>query len=165
MGTLYMAVPRATAAPFDVVEVATGTALKTLLQVGVPSTTDIRIHGWGVSFDGVSSTAEPGRCALIDAAVAATAGTSLTPEKWESDDAQASLCVGGTALTAYNMTEPTHTAVRYIDAEEVHPQTGYSVWFPEARHPRVKPSKFLAVRVLFTATVNALPWIVWEEPS
>jgi hypothetical protein len=165
VGNLYMAIPRATSAPFDTVEVATGAALKSLLQVGVPSTTDIRIHGWGISFDGVSATAEPGKCALIDTATASTAGTSLTPEKWESALAPASLCVGGTALTAYNMTEPTETAVTYLDGEEVHPQTGYSVFFPEGRRPRVGASRFVKVRVLFAATVNAIPWVLWEEPA
>ena len=164
MGTLYLAIPRATSAPFDVVEVATGTALKSLLQVA-PAGTDIRIHGWGISFDGVTANAEPVKCSLIDTANASTAGTSLTPEEWESTDGQASLCVGGTALTAYNLTEPTETAVRYIDSQEVHPQTGYSIFFPEARHPAVKVSRFLKVRVLAAATVNAIPWILWEEPA
>jgi hypothetical protein len=165
MGTLYMAIPRATTAPFDVVEVATGAALKSLLQVGVPATTDVRIHGWGVSFDGVSATAEPGRCSLIDTANASTAGTALTPEKWESALAQNSLCVGGAALTAYNLTEPTETAVTYLDSQEVHPQTGYSVFFPQGRRPRVGTSRFVKVRVLFAATVNAIPWVLWEEPA
>jgi hypothetical protein len=165
VGTLYMAIPRATSAPFDVVEVATGAALKTVLQVGVPSTTDIRVHGWGISFDGISATAEPGRASLIDAAVAATAGTSLTPEKWEASFAQNSLCVGGTALTAYNLTEPTHTGVRFLDSQEVHPQTGYGVFFPQGRRPSVPVSRFVAVRVLFAATVNCIPWVLWEEPG
>lgn len=165
MGTLYMAIPRATSAPFDLVEVATGTALKTLLQVGVPSTTDVRIHAWGLSFDGASPTDPPGKCHLADAAVAATAGTSLTPEEWESDFAQNSLCVGGAALTAYNLTEPTHTGVRYLDGEEVHPQSGYSLWFPEGRRPRVGTSRFVIVRVLFGVSVNAIPWVLWEEPA
>jgi hypothetical protein len=166
MGTLYMAVPRATSAPFDVIEVATGTGLKTLLQVATPSTTDIRIHAWGVSFDGISATAAPGRCTLIDTANASTTGTSLTAEEWEGTDSQASLCVGGTALTAHTLTvEPTETAVRFLDAENVHPQTGYSVFFPESRHPAVKASRFLKVRVLFAADVNCIPWILWEEPA
>ena len=165
MGTLYMAIPRAITDPFDVVEVATTTALKTVLQVAVPSTTDIRIYGWGVSFDGIAAADPPGRVALVDCNAAATAGTSLTPEKWESEDSPASLCVGGTALTAYNLTTAVQTSVRYLDGEEVHPQTGYGVWFPEGRHPRVKPSKFLQLRCLFSVTVNCIPWIVYEEPA
>jgi hypothetical protein len=164
-----MAVPRATTAPYDLVVVATGTALKTVLQVGVPTTTDIRIHAWGISCKGTTATDPPGNVSLIDAAVAATTGTSLTPEEWESEKGQSSLCVGGTALTAYNLTEPTHTAVRYLDAQAVHPQSAYSVFFPEARHPSVgygvTTVRSVAIRCLFTVTVNVVPWILWEEPA
>jgi hypothetical protein len=164
MGTLYMAIPRATLDPFDLLSVATGTALKSLLQVA-PAGTDIKVHGWGCSFDGVVATGVPGEVALVDCAVASTAGTSLTPEEWEGTDGQASLAIGGTALTAYNLTTPTETGVRFLDGQFVHPQTGYGVWFPEARHPTVKAGRFLKVRVTFAATVNAVPWIVWEEPA
>ena len=159
--TLYLAIPKSSHA---LVEVATGTAIKTLLQVATPSTTDIRVVAWGVSFDGVSATAEPGQLTLIDTDVAATV-TTLTPEEWESDDSQASLCVGGTSATGYNgSAEGTITASRIFDAQEVHPQTGYSLWFP-GPYPRVKASRFLRVRSLFAATVNAVPWILFQEPG
>jgi hypothetical protein len=164
MGTLYMAVPRATTAPFDLVEVTTGTALKSTLQVA-PAGTDIRVHGWSFGGKGVAAADPPGRVSLIDAAVAATAGTALTPEEWEGTDGQPSLAIGGTALTAYNLTEPTHTGVRYLDAQEVHPQSGYGVWFPEGRRPVVKAGRFVVVRVLFTVSISCLPWVVWEEPA
>jgi hypothetical protein len=52
-----------------------------------------------------------------------------------------------------------------VDGLQLHPQTGYSVWFPEARHPRIKPSRFLRVRTLFAVSINCIPWIVWEEPA
>jgi hypothetical protein len=165
MGTLYMAVPRATSAPFDIVEVATTTALKTVLQIGIPSTTDIRVHAWSISFDGIAAGDAPINASLVDTATASTAGTSLTPETWEVTGGVASLCVGGTALTAYNLTSPTETAVRFLDAQEVHPQTGYTVFFPESRHPAVKASRFLKIRTLAAVTVNCIPWILYEEPS
>lgn len=166
MGNLYIATPVATSAPFDTIEVATGTALKTLLQVATPSTTDIRIHGWGLSFKGISATAAPGECHLIDTDVAATV-TSLTPGKWESAFAPNSLCVGGASATGYNASaEGTITAIgAVIDPQEVHPQTGYGVWFPEGRRPRVGVSRFLRLRVTFGADVSCMPWIVWEEPA
>ena len=160
MGALYLAIPKATDAA---VEVATSALLKTLLQVAVPSTTDIRVVAWGISFDGVSPTAVPGVMELIDVNVAATV-TTLTPEEWGSDDSQASLCVGGAALTGYNASaEGTITASRLLDGQNVHPQTGYSIWFPE--RPKVKASRFLRIRALFAVTVNGLPWILWEEPA
>ena len=133
--------------------------------MATPSTTDIRVVAWGVSFDGVSPTAAPGQLTLIDVDVAATV-TSLTPEEFESDDSQASLCVGGTSATGYNASaEGTIAGSRILDGQEVHPQTGYSVWFPEHDRPRVKASRFLRIRALFAADVNAIPWILIEEPG
>jgi len=158
--SLYLAIPKASNA---LVEVATGTAIKTLLQIATPSTTDIRVVAWGISFDGTSATAAPGILTLIDVDVAATV-TTLTAEKWNSDDAPASLCVGGTAATGYNATaEGTIGGSRILDGQNVHPQTGYSIWLPEK--PRVKASRFLRIRALFGADVNGIPWILWEEPA
>jgi hypothetical protein len=166
VGTLYSAIPVAASAPFDTIEVATGTALKTLLQVVTPSTTDIRVHGWGVSFKGTSAANPPGEVHLVDSDVAATV-TSLTPAKWDSAFAQASLCVGGSSATGYNASaEGTITGINAVlDAQEVHPQTGYSIWFPPDWRPRVAVSRVLRLRALFTVTVDAMPWIVWEEPA
>jgi hypothetical protein len=162
VGTLYMAIPKSSNA---IVEVATTTSVKTLLQVATPSTTDIRVHGWGVSFDGVAAADPAGVVTFVDVDVAATV-TTLTPEEWESDDSQASLCVGGASATGYNASaEGTITASRILDGQNVHPQTGYAVWYPEARHPRIKPSRFLRIRSLFSVTINAVPWVVWEEPA
>jgi len=163
MGYLYMAVPKTSHA---LTEVATSAALKTVLQIATPSTTDIRVHGWGISFDGIDPVAAPGQVTLIDTDVAATTGTSLTPELWESGFGQASLCIGGTALTAYNLTvEGTITASRILDVQNMHPQTGYGVWFPEGRRPAVRASRFLRIRTLFAVTINCVPWCVFEEPA
>ena len=162
MGTLYLATPKASHA---IVEVATSAAVKTVLQVATPSTTDIRVHGWGISMKGISATAEPGNVVLGDFDVAATV-TTLTPEEWESDDAQASLCVGGAALTGYNATaEGTIAGSRFLDPQSVHPQSAYGVFFPEGRRPKVKASRFLRIRTTFDVDVNCIPWILFEEPS
>jgi hypothetical protein len=159
---VYMTVPKAS---HTTVEVATTAALKTVLQLATPSTTDICILGWGVSFDGISASAAPGVVELIDTNVAATV-TTLTPEKWGSDLAPASLCVGGAALTGYNASaEGTITASRILDSQNVHPQTGYSIWFPDASRAQVQQSRFLRIRTTFAATVNCIPWIVHLEPA
>jgi len=162
MGYLYMAVPKTSHA---LTEVATSAALKTVLQVATPSTTDIRVHGWGISFDGIDPVAAPGQVTLIDTDVAATV-TSLTSELWESGFGQASLCIGGAALTGYNASaEGTITASRILDVQNMHPQTGYGVWFPEGRRPSVRASRFLRIRTLFAVTINCAPWVCYEEPS
>lgn len=159
---LYIAIPKASHA---IVEVATTAVLKTLLQVATPSTTDIRVVAWGVSFDGIVATNPAGVVTLIDVDVAATVAT-LTPEEWASDDLQASLCVGGAALTGYNASvEGTIAGSRILDGQNVHPQTGYSIWLPEHSWPRIKASRFLRIRALFSVDINCVPWIVFKEPA
>ena len=106
-------------------------------------------------------------CSLVDGDVAATGGTSLTPDLWGNSLQQASLCVGGTGATMYGAgSEGTLTTVRQLDAQHVHPQSGYGIWFPDMdRMPRVAASRFLRIRCKAPAIVNVLPWIIWAEPS
>jgi hypothetical protein len=169
--TEYGAFPRGSASPFEPVVVALVAATdKTALQVAVPTTTDIRILGWGVSFDSASA-AQPGWCQLVVTDYAATV-TSLTPEGWGNPVAGASLCVGGAALTGYNSSgEGTPgTAIAVLDQQHVYPQSGYAVWFPDSpggNQPRVggAATRFVRIRCKFPAGVNVLPWLVWSEPS
>jgi hypothetical protein len=157
-----MAMPKSSNA---IVEVATGTAIKTVLQVATPSTTDIELVAWGVSFDGTVSTNPAGVVTLADYDVAATV-TSLTPEKYGSEFDQSSLCVGGTSATGYNASaEGSITASILRDGQNVHPQGAYSLWWPENDRPKIKVSKFLRIRCLFSVDVNCIPWIIWKEPA
>ena len=147
------------------VEIATGTAIKTVLQVATPSTTGIKIYAWGVSFEGIVAVGAPGEISLIDVDVAATV-TSRTPDKYQGADSQNSLCVGGTSASGSNATvEGTITNSRFIDGQKVHPQTGYSLWFPSDCRPIVKVSRCLRIRTNFAVDVGCIPWIVWGEPN
>ena len=168
----YRAGPRATSTPFAPVVVALAAATtKTVLQVNIPSGQDIRLLGWGVSFDGASGTAIPVICELTEGDVAASVGTSLTPEQWGNAIATASVCIGGAALTGYNFgTEGTMTVVRQLDCQHVHPQSGYGLfWGSGAEHqPKCGAggaARFLRIRCTAPAIVNVLPWIIWAEPS
>lgn len=165
MSNTYIAGASHTAAGV-VTEVSTLTGLATMLQVGTPSTTQIVVLGWGVSFKGVAAADPPGLVYLLDSDVGMSAATSLTPDTWGNPNSPASLCVGGTGATAVSdgaVTEGTITASRLFDAQEVHPQTGYGVWFPADNRPRVAVSRFLRLRVNFSVAISCLPWIVWDE--
>src|ERR1700751_5634340 len=143
----YSVIPRATTSPFMpvVVALAAGFA-KTVIQVATPSTTDILVLAWSVSFDGASGTAVPVICQLLDGDVAATV-TAFTPDPYGNSQQPASLCIGGTAATGYNASvEGTMTSVVGHDAQHVHPQAGYGIWFPEGSRRRVGPSRFLRIR-------------------
>jgi len=164
----YLLSPRATTAPFEPVVVALSAATtKTVLQVATPSTTDIRVLGWGVSFDGASGTAVPVICHLIQTDVAATSLTALSPDLWGNDLQPASLCVSGTSASGYGAgAEGTITAVRLFDSQHVHPQAGYGILWPDVpKQPKVPVSKFLRIRCKAPAVVNVIPWILWTEPS
>lgn len=162
----YYLSPRATTAPFAPVVVALVAATaKTVLQIATPSTTDIRLIGWGVSFDGASGTAVPVICQLFQADVAATV-TALSPDLWGHDLSPASLCVSGTSASGYNASvEGTITAVRSFDQQHVHPQAGYGVIWPFERQVRIPVSKFVRIRCTAPAGVNVIPWILWDEPA
>jgi hypothetical protein len=163
----YMATPHSAAGA--VVDLAPATGLKTVLQVGVPIATFIEILGWGVSIAGTAATDVPFYAYLMEGDVAASVGTSLTPDPYSDPGGQASLCVGGAALTSYNAayTEGTIAASRFFDSERVHPQTGYSVWFPSDARPvcgLVASARYVRVRVnAVTAAYNLIPWICWQE--
>lgn len=145
------------------VAVATGTAIKTLQQVAVPSTGQIKVIAWGIDFDG-SSAATPGSVELITTDVASTGGTSVTPTKWNDPNGVVSVCAGGAALTNHTPSgEGTITAVRSLDSHLIAPTNQFKWGFDLGREPVVPASGFLRVRVHFAATVNAVSFIIWEE--
>jgi hypothetical protein len=167
----YQMIPHATAAPFEptVVALAANTT-KTVLQIATPATTDIRIIGWGVSFDGASGTAVPVICHILQTDVGASGLTAQSPENWGNDLQPASLCVSGVAATGHGggvtPTEGTITAVRYFDAQHVHPQAGFGVIWPEGpSQPKVPISRFLRIRCRAQAVVNVIPWVLYAEPA
>jgi len=161
---LYQAFSQAlptTAAP---VKVATGTAIKTLMQVAVPSGITIRVVEWGISLD-TPASASIVAVELVQTDVAASTGTSFTPMGLNQDGlGSASGCVGGTALTCYQPTaEGTITATREFDTKLLAPPYDYVKQFPLGREPSVPVSRFLRVRVTASVTCNAYAYIVWEE--
>lgn len=152
-----------------VVDLAPAVGLKTILQVGVPIATFIDILGWGLSIAGTVASDVPFYAYLMEGDVAATGLTAQTPDPYDTPSGQASLCVGGTGATGYSAaaTENTIAASRFFDAERVHPQTGYSVWFPSDARPEcglIASARYIRVRVnAVTAAYNLVPWICWEE--
>lgn len=147
--------------------VSSSTGDKTLMQVGTPATTNIDVIGWGISCAGIVSTDAPGMVMLMDCDTGATAGTSLTPSPWGNPDDPASLCVGGTGATMITdgaVTEGTIGATsKLVDLQYIHPQTGYSLWYPTIDRPTIDLSRFLRIKTNFAVAINVIPWIVWSE--
>jgi hypothetical protein len=155
-----------TAAP---AKVATGTAIKTLLQL--KPAVNIRPIAWGISFDG-SAAATPGVCELVETDVAATvtafAAADVQPYGRYDATANTAGTSGaplnlGTTHSGYTATaEGTITATRMADLQLIAPTNQYLQQFPLGREFDVAVGKFLRVRVTFGTTVNALTWVIFE---
>lgn len=153
------------------VKVTTGTAIKTMLQIATPATRQLQVLEWGFSIDAAPATTGVGVVELIQTDVAATVTAHVASGVQPLDpNAPASLMTLGTSATGYTATaEGTTTASRLFDAQEIAgvsngaaPITYSWQFMPDAR-PIVAVSKFLRVRVTFSAAVNMLCWVTWDE--
>lgn len=148
--------------------VASGTGLKTLLQVKPGTTQFLKIIAWGISFDG-SAAATPGKVELIETDVAATslsasvAGdiTKVDAEALAAGDPTTNIFAVGTSATGYTAgAEGSIAATRYLDGPQLLAPTGsYYFQIPLGQEPVIQPSKFARIRVLFGTTVNVFCWM------
>lgn len=145
--------------------VTTGTAIKTLLQLATPSTCEIRISEWGISFDG-SAAATPIKVELVDTNVAATVTAHVAAGVMPLNDTGtiASRLTLGTSATGYTASaEGSITATRVLDYQLIAPTAQFVKQWPLGLEPEVAVSRFLRVRVTAAAAVNAVCYIVWTE--
>ena len=158
--------PMQTTAAFAAV--ATGTSIKTLLQVKASATKPFKIVEWGISFDG-SAAATPGKIELIETDVAATVTasaaadiTKLDGEALAGGDPTTNLIPVGTTSTGYTSTgEGSITAIRNLAGPQfVAPTNQFIQQFPLGQEPVVQISKFARIRVTFGTTVNAYCYMV-----
>lgn len=131
---------------------------KTILNVINAANGLIRIVELGVSFDGVSSTAEPVTVELCSS-TQATAGTSTSHTIVQTRGPTRT--VQATAARNYTAEPTTLTVIRRW---LVHPQSGIVIQFPLGREPeQVTTADGLCIRCTAPATVNAQAYIEFEE--
>jgi hypothetical protein len=153
------------------VKATTGTAIKTMLQVSTPATRQLQLISWGFSLDAAPATTGVGVVELLQTDVAATVTAHVAAGVQPLDpNAPASLMTLGVSNTGYTASaEGSTTAARMFDAVEVAGvsngagPTVYGYQFMPDERPIVAISKFLRVRVTFSAAVNMLAWLVWDE--
>lgn len=144
--------------------VASGTALKTILQIATDANRQIAVYGLRISYAGTSSTATPVRTLLQRQTSAGTGGASLTslygPSRLDpGSPASTVTCLKGPAGTWTG--EPTAGEVTF--AQEVHPQTGMGEYIPLGDEIIVSASGRLAVVVIAAATVPVTAQLYWRE--
>lgn len=149
--------------------IATGTAIKTLMQLQPSATLMMKIIAWGISFDG-SAAATPIKCELLETDVAATVTAYVAADlmKYDADALMSgtlttNLIQVGTSNSGYNASaEGTITAIREFDFQLISPMGAYARDFPLGREPRLQIGKFARIRVTAGASVNAYPWMLVE---
>jgi hypothetical protein len=144
--------------------VATGTAIKTMLQLSTPATRELQVISWGYSLD----AAQAGEIELIETgAVAATVTAHVAAGVQPLEpNAPPSLLTLGVSNTGYTASaEGAVVAARVFDAMTVLSGSGlhYEYQFMPDERPIIAVSRFLRVRATFGTTVNLRTWIVWDE--
>lgn len=152
------------------VAIATGSAIRTMLQLATNTTTPaIRVVEWWAEFD-ASAAAVPLKVELLrhtgGAQTTLTAYAAADIAKVNDPNAPASSVQLGTALSGFSntTTEVTPTSAVSLETHYVPPTSGIYVQFPLGREPEVQVSAFLRIRTTPSGTgPNCLAGVMWEE--
>lgn len=149
--------------------VATGTAVKTMLQMKTLAGIQARVKAWGVSMNG--SAAAPGvQWELIETGTVAatvTAHADVNIAGWDSGGIAA---VASTYLAPYATNtngytasaEGTITASRVLDSQLVQPTGQYAWEFSLGNEPLITAANILRIRCKAATTVDAICWMLVE---
>ena len=133
---------------------------KTLIQLRAGLNGPAKVIEWGISFDGISSTATPARVKLIRQTTAGTMTQVGRGNKWDSNTtgSSASYKIAASA-------EPTGTADVY-EIHQVTPTGGLLLkQYPLGRELVMQAGERLGLVVTAgpSSAASALGYIVWEE--
>jgi hypothetical protein len=159
------ALTSSTAAPPAPALVATGTSVRTMLQIK-PGTPKIRIIEWGYSFD-VAPTALV-KVALIETGtVGATMATGFNAADviaYNDVTGAASQITKGTTSSGFGIptAEGTVTATRLLAYRNEWGQS-FSQQFPLGREAEINGANFGRIVVTTATTINMSCYCIWEE--
>ena len=130
---------------------------RTVIQLVAAANHRVKILGWGVFFDGTSTTAEPVQVTMSRQTAAGTM-TALTPTKTDDSIADTLLTTAQHSATG---AEPTTTDL--IEAIEVHPQQGYEKWYPLGAEKIIGGGDRMGIICTAPASVNVRANLYFEE--
>lgn len=150
------------------VPVATGTSIKTMLQLAPPTGCRMQIIAWGYTLSQVPGAT--GTIELIYTDVAATVTAHTSTGISILDAGSASRLTLGTAATGYTASaEGSITATTPLDTDQISTTAGVQSlnneyqFMPDER-PIVPAGKFLRIRATMpTSGVNMVCWVAWNE--
>ena len=130
---------------------------KTILQVQSPSNHRLKILGWGVYFDGTSSSAEPIQVRLLEQQNTGT----MFPLTINKQDPSLRETIQSTA--SINATAEPAVGLTIFKRIEVHPQGGYEELRPFSQEYIVSGNGKVGIECTAPATVNVHGYINFEE--
>lgn len=130
--------------------------IKTVIQLVGATNHRVKLLGWSVAFDGISTTAEPAQVRLLRQTTAGTM-SALTPTKRDDSIADTLLTTAQHTATV----EP--TAGDLIEALEVHPQSGYQIMYPLGAEPIIGGGDRMGIDITAPAAVNVRATMIFEE--
>lgn len=136
--------------------IATGTTLKTLLQLLAAANQRVKIIEVGISFHGISNTAEPIQTDLVFQSTAGTM-TALTAVTIDQDLTET------IQTTAQHTATGEPTAGNIVATWAVHPQTGLVWQVPKGDEIIIKGGGRLGLCTTAPVTVNVDAYIKFEE--
>ena len=128
---------------------------KTVIQIVAPAHQLLKVKGWGVFFDGISSVAEPVQVRLLRQTSAGTM-SALTP-------VQRSAMTCTLQSTAQHTASAEPTAGDVLAVREVHPQSCYQEIFPAGDEIMIGEAGRLGIECTAPSIVNVRAEIVYEE--
>lgn len=141
------------------------TGSKVAIQLATPSSLQLRVIEWGISFNG-SAAGVPAVCELVQNGTASTCSSahSTTTIQPIGDSTSSCRLTMGTTTSGYgNGAISSATPDKYFDAQFVAPTSQYVMQWPLGREPIIPVSKYLQLRVNTAATLIALAYIKFEE--
>lgn len=141
------------------------TTAKVAIQLATPSTLQLRIVEYGVSFNG-SAAGTPNTVTLAQAGAASTCSSAHTTSTIVAigDNTKTSGLSMGTTTSGFgNGAITTNTTSKMYDAQFIAPTTQFVKQWPLGREPVLPASSFLQLRISTSATFTALAYIVFEE--
>jgi hypothetical protein len=147
------------------VPVATGTSVKTMIQLSTSASKEAKVIEWWSTGD-ASAAAVPGTAELLfhgSGAATVTAYVTADIRKYEPNSVNCLLTLG-TANSGYTASaEGTPAGGTFSIVQQAPPTSGVYIQYPFGREPEMAASTFLRLRNKFAATVNTTCGVAWEE--
>lgn len=153
-----------TAAPAPV---ATGTSVKTMIQVATSASKELQVTEWWWGGDAFAAAA-PGTVELMFAnnlttPATVTAYAAADIKKYDPNSVASLITLGTTASGFTATAEGTPVAPFSAATQQVSPTSGIYLQYPYGARPELPASGTLRLRNKFGTTVNAICGLAYEE--